>query len=111
MRPALVLAFYRRARSEGFSRAQARRWALRLAATVTVLVTASCADAPYYPEPSRALTPERVGTLRVGDPDCYPNHSGVCEGPPLSPEEMEDVQDALRRIQARDTTNGRDIEL
>lgn len=45
------------------------------------------------------------------DVGCYPNHSGVCEGPPLTADEAQDAWDAHRRIQARDTTNGRDISL
>lgn len=98
MTAALILAMYRRARSRGFSRGAARRMArqvLGTLGTVTLLVTAGCA-----PEPR--VDPSPSGLRAV----CNPNHSGVCEGPPVYVD-----PDVLRRIQARDTTNGRNIEL
>ena len=45
------------------------------------------------------------------DVGCYPNHSGVCEGPPLTPAEMDEVNDIRRELLRRDTTNGRDVQL
>lgn len=98
MTPALILAFYRRARLAGLSRARARTLALgllRAALTVTVAVTVvGCAPEPRQGRPT--------GLQEV----CRPNHSGVCEGPPV----WIDL-DAVRRIQARDTTGGRDLTL
>lgn len=40
--------------------------------------------------------------------ECNPNHSGVCEGPPITAEEYEEVQDILRELKARavPVTNG-----
>lgn len=111
MTPALILAFYRRARSRGFTRAQARRWALSLLPTVTLLVTVGCAAPDARPARPHPLAYCGGGVYAVDCPAvppalCRPNHSGVCEGPAVAIDTT-----LVRRIQARDTTNGRDIEL
>ena len=69
-----------------------------LALTVTVVVTACSAPSEPHgsPEP---------------DPDCFPNHSGVCEGPPLSAAEFREALRLFFEVAARDTTGGADLDL
>lgn len=56
--------------------------------------------------PSAIIALLIILSILSGCTPCNPNHSGACEGPPITPAEQEEARDILDSLKARaDTSN------